>query len=103
VPQGMPVIIPLYGFAHDEKYFDEPFTFNPDRKIQHGKSLPFGIGARVCFGERIALIILKTAVIKLLKDFRVEINEKTPEKLTIGKKAFILQYNENLNVTFVKD
>lgn len=105
IPCGMPVLIPLYGLAHDEKYYSDPWTFNPDRSDvdSRGKALPFGSGLRSCIGERLALIIIKTALVKILKDFRVEPNAKTPENLTIGKKAFILYYNEILNASFVMD
>lgn len=99
---GMPVLIPLYGLAHDEKYFEAPMEFNPDRENNGKIALPFGSGQRRCIGERLALIIIKTAVAKILRDFTLEVNEKTPKALTISKNSFILQYNEVLNVNFVK-
>jgi cytochrome P450 len=106
IPQGMLVLFPIYLMAFDETYFDDPWTFNPDRfkdKSCHGFSLPFGIGPRNCIGERLALLMLKVAVMHVLKDFKVAMNDKTPKQLTFRKTAFLLQYNELLYVDFVKD
>lgn len=105
IPPGMTVFVPSYALVHDEKYFSTPWTFNPDRFSENSSkiSFPFGCGPRTCLGERLALIILKTAIIKVLKDFRVSKSEKTPEKLTINYRAYMLQYNEDLIVDFIKD
>jgi cytochrome P450 len=106
IPPGMAVFIPSYAIMHDEKYFNNPWSFNPDRSsndISSSLNFSFGCGPRSCIGERMALMVLKTAIINVLKDFRVAMNENTPDKLTINNRAYMLQYNENLTVDFIKD
>lgn len=39
IPFGMPVLIPIYPLGYDEKYFDEPLKFNPDR-FEDSSSIP---------------------------------------------------------------
>jgi cytochrome P450 family 6 len=58
IPYKMPIYIPLYGLHRDEKYFEDPLKFDPDRfapeninQIPTGAYLPFGQGNRVCIGE----------------------------------------------------
>lgn len=55
--RGNVFTFPIYGFHHDEKYFSDPYTFNPDRfsaenkhNITPGTYLPFGVGPRNCIG-----------------------------------------------------
>lgn len=106
IPQGMTIMLPLHGLARDEEYLDDPWIFNPDRfeaNIPTHAALPFGIGPRSCPGERFAMIILKAALVNVLKNFRIEMNEKTPKVLKINKRASILRYEDTLTVDFVRD
>lgn len=55
IEKGIPCLLPIYGFHHDEKYFPEPDKFDPDRFSDENKSnilpgtyIPFGIGPRNC-------------------------------------------------------
>ena len=57
LPAGMRVIIPIYGFHHDPKYYPNPATFDPERFTEENKRtrhsytyLPFGEGPRNCIG-----------------------------------------------------
>lgn len=57
LPAGMRVIIPIYGFHHDPKYYPNPAIFDPERFIEQNKRtrhsytyLPFGEGPRNCIG-----------------------------------------------------
>lgn len=47
IPKGQQVIIPLVAFHYDDRYWDEPKSFNPDRFAtlsdrKNGAFLPFG-------------------------------------------------------------
>ena len=55
IEPGTSVHIPVYALHHDEKYFPDPFTFNPERfaegnTMRKGTYLPFGDGPRICIG-----------------------------------------------------
>ncbi len=53
------VTIPIVGIQNDERYWDKPDEFRPERfskenkhKIIHGTYLPFGLGPRNCIGKK---------------------------------------------------
>ena len=55
IDKGVKVVIPTQALHRDEKYFEEPHKFNPDRFLdtKNMKSdvfLPFGDGPRACVG-----------------------------------------------------
>ncbi len=63
IPRGATVIIPIYSIHHDERFWPEPETFDPERFLgQNAKGrhrsayLPFGGGRRVCIGSSFALM-----------------------------------------------
>jgi cytochrome P450 family 6 len=105
VKSGTPFWIPIYALSHDENFFDDPWTFKPERfenvpeNIAH---MPFGIGPRSCIGKRFALIQVKTAICKILKSFRVEMSEKSPKSIKIHKRATFIQAEEDIYLNFVK-
>jgi cytochrome P450 len=108
IPYGMPVLIPIYPLGYDEKYFTEPWKFNPDRfedtsSIPSCAHIPFGTGPRSCIGERLGLIEVKMAIVKILREFRVEMNEKTPREVKLMKEAIVISPDKPLIVDFVKD
>lgn len=58
IPKGAQVILSPWVTHHDPRFFDDPWTFNPDRWLQGPTStcpryayFPFGAGPRVCPGE----------------------------------------------------
>lgn len=49
---------PIYSIQHDEKYYDNPDKFDPERfnddnkhKIKPFTYMPFGVGPRNCIGK----------------------------------------------------
>lgn len=55
---GELITIPIRSIHHDDKYFSDPDTFDPERfndenktKIKEGVYIPFGIGPRHCIGN----------------------------------------------------
>ncbi|XP_022104091.1 steroid 17-alpha-hydroxylase/17,20 lyase-like [Acanthaster planci] len=58
IPKGTPVMYNMYAVHFDEKNFEEPLKFKPERflkedgSIKHSQSyLPFNIGHRQCLGK----------------------------------------------------
>lgn len=73
IPVGTPVIIPVYGIQNDEKYFDDPSRFNPDRFSKENKNsltkctyLAFGDGPRVCIGNGLRFKIVNRYHLSIL-------------------------------------
>ncbi|KAH8890388.1 cytochrome P450 [Thozetella sp. PMI_491] len=65
IPPGTQVGVSIYGIHHNEKYFDEPFVFRPQRWLDedtetlrrmHSAFCPFSIGARGCAGKSMAYL-----------------------------------------------
>lgn len=51
------VSIPIYSIHHDERYYENPKKFDPERFTEENKArrvpntyMPFGIGPRICLG-----------------------------------------------------
>lgn len=72
----------------DEKYFPNPEEFNPDNFSPERKAernpyafLAFGQGPRNCIGMRFGLLQVKTAIIRLIANYKVKPCSKTVEKL----------------------
>ncbi|EGC35505.1 cytochrome P450 family protein [Dictyostelium purpureum] len=63
IPKGTQVMMSVFGLASDNKYWDEPEKFKPERWISSGAEggnvsseafIPFGVGPRMCVGMGVA-------------------------------------------------
>ncbi|XP_053996963.1 cytochrome P450 9e2-like [Hylaeus anthracinus] len=89
---GSTVWIPVYAIQRDPKYFDNPDTFDPDRFVNDGKRImtsgafiPFGLGPRMCIGNRFALTEIKILIFHLFARCDLKPCPETDEKLEIAK------------------
>ncbi|XP_011150775.1 cytochrome P450 9e2 [Harpegnathos saltator] len=97
--KGQSVWVPVYGLHHDPKYFKDPEKFNPDRFVGEQKKhtlntgvyLPFGLGPRMCIGNRFALLETKILLFHLLAQCDLLPCEKTPIPLELEKLGFIMK------------
>lgn len=110
IPYGMPIYVPFFAIQRDEKNFPEPMKFDPERfsaenigDIKPFTNFPFGSGPRSCIGERFALLQVKTGLVKILKDFRLEPTDKTPKHIVLEKKAMLIQCADGLFLNLIKD
>ena len=81
----------------DPSIWDSPEEFRPSRfdpEESSGRSPyafnAFGIGPRNCIGNRLALVKAKMAMVGLLTDYKLEMGESTPTKITEFAKTFFL-------------
>ena len=81
IPQDMTVIVNLWAIHHDLEYWEDPFTFRPDRFLDkegrlgvHG-ILPFSAGIRSCPGERFGKKAVFLFLSRLLHRFKFECPE----------------------------
>ncbi|XP_076042947.1 cytochrome P450 3A56-like [Oratosquilla oratoria] len=88
IPKDMSVMIPVWQIHRDNRYWDEPDVFNPERfdpenKDRHPMAyIPFGAGPRNCIGMRFAQLEAKVAMVRLMLHYRFEACSKTPVPLT---------------------
>ncbi|CAB3243714.1 unnamed protein product [Arctia plantaginis] len=94
---GVKIIIPVEAIQYDEKYFDNPFQFKPERfadtfKLKHSCSyLPFGAGHRSCIGARLGEMQSLAGVAALLYKFSVEPSSSTKQKLEVNHTSNTVQ------------
>ncbi|KAI1413499.1 cytochrome P450 [Hypoxylon sp. FL1857] len=85
IPNGTKVGVNTYSLHHNEEYFHDPFTYNPDRwligdskdggasrKAMYDAFAAFSIGPRGCAGKPTAYLELSLALAKILWYFDFE-------------------------------
>nr|KAF7427056.1 hypothetical protein H0235_006750 [Vespula pensylvanica] len=99
----------VYGLHHDSKYFEDPYKFDPERFIERGKEinnsgvyLPFGLGPRICIGNRFALLEMKVLIIHLLARFNLKPCSKTQNPLLFSKKGITISAKNGFWMNFEK-
>ncbi|XP_014488275.1 PREDICTED: cytochrome P450 9e2-like [Dinoponera quadriceps] len=90
--------VSVYALHNDPKYFPNPSKFDPERFSDENKDnimpytyMPFGLGPRMCIGNRFALMETKLLVANLLHKFVFKATEKTVESVVFDEKQFTLQ------------
>lgn len=97
IEKGVEVFISSLGLQRNEKFYNEPNKFDPDRCIDvNGLAkqpyLPFGDGPRNCIGSRLGKMQVKVGLVLLLQKFKYELNECHKNKdLEIDPRHFLLQ------------
>nr|NP_001352728.2 cytochrome P450 310a1-like [Lucilia cuprina] len=89
--EGKSFIIPLLAIQRDEKYFEDPLSFKPQRFLQDSNGnkgeclLSFGLGAKTCIAEHFVNLVVKCLLVKLFFNFHME---------TIPSENFEICYNK---------
>ncbi|XP_014476488.1 PREDICTED: cytochrome P450 9e2-like [Dinoponera quadriceps] len=93
--KGSTVWFPAHAIARDPKNFEDPDRFRPERFLGDEKKtinqyayLPFGIGPRMCIGNRFALLETKVMLVHLLARCELKRCEKTLYPMRFSKKRF---------------
>ena len=75
--EGENVIISLEEMHNSEERFDHPSRFDPGRFLDGKQSefLPFGSGPKSCVGQFLAMREMKAVTVRLLKDWKIEMQE----------------------------
>lgn len=99
IEEGLNVFIPIHQLHYDPEYYPDPEEFKPERFDPEnggikafkdkGVYLPFGDGPRMCLGMRFAQIQSKGAIVSIVKNFEISINDKTPKEQVIDPKEFL--------------
>ncbi|XP_076249789.1 cytochrome P450 9e2-like [Calliopsis andreniformis] len=81
-----------FPMHRDSKYYPDPLKFCPerflDKKVSQSTFIPFGLGPRVCIGNRFALMEVKILFLHLLLRCELEPCSKTPIPMKFSTKSF---------------
>lgn len=86
------VWLPIYGLQMDPKYYPNPEKFDPERFSDENKHkivpytyMPFGVGPRICIGNRFALVEIKALLFYILLNFEIVPTKKTQIPVKVSK------------------
>lgn len=99
IEKGMNVYIPLYQYQTDPEYYPKPNEFIPERFSpenggekafrDRGVFSTFGDGPRFCLGVKFAMMQSKAGLVKIIRNFKVSVNDKTESELVIDPSEFL--------------
>ncbi|XP_077486909.1 cytochrome P450 3A4-like isoform X2 [Amblyomma americanum] len=96
IPAGVNILAAPWLLHYDPDLWPEPEQFRPDRfaeenreRVRSGSYVPFGLGPRVCIGEKLAVLIVKSALIQILQDFRLTLRGEEPSSV-VADHGFVL-------------
>ncbi|XP_076646547.1 LOW QUALITY PROTEIN: cytochrome P450 9e2-like [Halictus rubicundus] len=82
------------GLHHDPKYYKDPENFRPERflngEVPPNAYLPFGLGPRICIGNRFAIMETKILLYHLMKSCVLGPCEKTTVPLRFSPKTVMI-------------
>ncbi|CAH2229448.1 cytochrome P450 6B4-like [Pararge aegeria] len=106
--QGDRVHIPVHHIHHNPDHFPEPEVFRPERFFGEEKKnikpfsyMPFGEGPRTCIGMRFAKMPIHAALLKIFKNYRVELGENMSHKITFNPNSVISQPIGGIHIKFI--
>ncbi|CAG2168246.1 unnamed protein product [Oppiella nova] len=92
IKAGQQIEIPVYSIHNSDKYFVDPFRFNPDRFLPHNRRnirpytlLSFSSGPRNCVGERFAMLTIKMTLAHMIRKYRFNICTETDDPIRYQK------------------
>lgn len=92
IPKGTSITVPIHALHRMPEYWKEPEQCIPERFSPENRQninpyayIPFGVGPRACVGIRMAQMLCKMIMVKLLQNFCLETNDKTENPPVLEK------------------
>ncbi|KYN08578.1 PREDICTED: cytochrome P450 4c3-like [Cyphomyrmex costatus] len=105
IPPGSTVLVNSYLLHRDDRYFPEPHVYRPERFLSDGPKLPpyafipFSAGSRNCIGWKFATLVIKVAILSLIKAFHVEALDKEDQLRFISELVLVNANGIRLKIT----
>lgn len=107
VEPGTIVHIPIYSIHNDPELHPNPDHFEPERfdsdrcpdlktLRDEGIFFPFGHGPRICMGMRYSTLVIKAAIVEIVKHFEITLNPRTIEPVLVRPKDFLYMPIHNI-------
>lgn len=110
IEKGTVIIIPIWSVHHNPEYYPDPLEFRPERfDIKNGGAknftdkgifIPFGAGPRICLGMRLAQVQIKAALVELIKNFEISVNQKSFTNLKLDKNKIFYEPEDGVWLNF---
>ncbi|GFO06598.1 cytochrome p450 [Plakobranchus ocellatus] len=79
IPAGMNIRVPIAGIHRDPNLYPNPECYNPENfspeacKDRHPMAfLPFGAGPRACFGQPLAMLLMRVGMAAMIQRFHMK-------------------------------
>lgn len=105
IPPGSTVLINSYLLHRDPRHFPEPHIYRPERFLPDGPKLPpyafvpFSAGSRNCIGWKFATLVIKVAILSMLKAFHVEALDREEQLRFISELVLVSANGLRLKIT----
>lgn len=90
IPKGSNVVIGYLHLHRSEKYWKDPFKFDPDRFLPERSAnrhpytwLPFSGGPRNCIGIKFGMMVMKIMLATIIRKFKVKSSFKSIEDIEL--------------------
>lgn len=108
IQRGMKVYVPVECIQLDPEYYTQPEEFIPERFDERDVKwyrdncylLPFGEGPRTCVGQKYGMAQVKNCIANVLMKYEIDVDPKTPKKLTYNPDTINLMYRERVLLNF---
>ncbi|EFN73381.1 Probable cytochrome P450 6a13 [Camponotus floridanus] len=109
IPKNLKVFIPVFGIHRDRDIYPRPDVFDPERlndeaiQTRHPMHyLPFDDGPRNCIGARFGIHQTKIGLIKILRNYKVEVCDKTQIPYINNSKSLLLAPKDGIHLRIIK-
>ncbi|WP_435320381.1 cytochrome P450 [Haloarchaeobius sp. TZWSO28] len=85
VPEGSDVLLSVWNVHHDSRFYDDPWTFDPDRwadttpRARGYAYVPFGAGPRICIGRHFARLEMKAVLATVGQRYSLDVDDDAVE------------------------
>ncbi|CAG9820625.1 unnamed protein product [Phaedon cochleariae] len=90
IPSGCSVVFGILRIQTDEKYWPNPFKFDPDRFLPDETAkrhpctfVPFSYGPRNCIGPRYAMMVMKTILSHVLRRYKIHTSYQSVKDISL--------------------
>ncbi|XP_070493896.1 cytochrome P450 6a8-like [Chironomus tepperi] len=109
IKKGSSVWIPTLAFHFDDRFWENPTKFDPERFTQEEIAkrpsfcyFPFGEGPRNCIGMRFGLVNAKFGVASIIKNFKVTPDARMKHPIVMNPKVPHLEPKDGFWLNFEK-
>uniref|UniRef100_A0A1I8MN94 Cytochrome P450 n=1 Tax=Musca domestica TaxID=7370 RepID=A0A1I8MN94_MUSDO len=93
--EGKPFVIPLLAIQRDEKYFQDPMAYKPQRFLQDSNGNPgekfteFGLGAKTCIAQNFVKLVVKYVLVRLFSSYQMKLMPMTDLEICYNDTPYI--------------